>query len=142
MPTSDKWTLPTNLAEITPAHLTAILDRAVHLGPATVEAVRVEPIAQGSYNAQLARLHLSYSDPPEQAVVAQAPRTLIAKLPIIDTALHEYAGVFQPGSKDGSSPRLRDYVWMRSCRRERGAVCSNDFSRSLIRWVSDLRTVS
>ena len=101
MTVPDKPPPPTTPTEITTAFLTAVLDRAGALGEATLTAVRVEPlVAPASYNAQLARLHLTYGSPARDADPRQAPWTLIAKLPTADAALHENAGVFRPGAKE------------------------------------------
>jgi aminoglycoside/choline kinase family phosphotransferase len=63
--------------------------------------VQIEPlVARASYNAQLARLRLAYD-----VQTAEAPRSLIAKLPAgegpdADADRHENAAVFQPGQKE------------------------------------------
>ena len=95
---SDKTTLPETHAQITPAFLSPILRSAGVLRRASVAAIHVEPLAPdgaGLFNAQLARLCLTY-DAPE----AEAPRSLIAKLPTRNTELHHNAAVFQPGARE------------------------------------------
>jgi hypothetical protein len=95
---SDNPALPETPAQITPAFLSPILRSAGLLRRASVTAVQVEPLAPdgaGFFNAQLARLHLAY-DVPE----AEAPCSLIAKLPTRNTELQHNAAVFQPGARE------------------------------------------
>ena len=88
--------LPNSPDQITPAFLMPILRSAGVLRKATVSTVRAEPLeGRVSFNAQLARLWLTY-DKPE----AGAPRSLIAKLPTGNTELHQNAVVFRPGVKE------------------------------------------
>lgn len=88
--------LPASPAQITPAFLTHRLRAAGVLRQAAVTAIQLEPIAaKAGFNAQLARLRLSYS-----AHEAQAPHSIIAKLPTVQAALHQHAAVFRPGTKE------------------------------------------
>lgn len=88
--------VPTRPAQITPAFLTSILKSAGVLHQARITALDVEPLAgRTRFNAQLLRVHPVYDGEEENA-----PRSLIAKLPTIDNALHQRAGVFQPGAKE------------------------------------------
>ena len=83
-------------AQITPAFLTPILQAAGVLRQATVTAICAEPLAaKASFNAQMARLRLTY-DVQE----AEAPQSLIAKLPTANAELWENAAVFRPGAKE------------------------------------------
>jgi hypothetical protein len=94
----DRTILPETHAQITPAFLSPILRSAGVLRRAAVTAVHVEPLAPdgaSSFNAQLARLRLTY-DAPE----AEAPRSLIAKLPTRNVELQHNAAVFQPGARE------------------------------------------
>ena len=87
---------PARIDQMTPAFLTGRLRAAGPLSRATVTAVEAQRLGSRTrYNAQLFRLHLHY-DRSE----LRAPRTLVAKLPTLNTALHERAGVFQPGAKE------------------------------------------
>jgi hypothetical protein len=66
------------------------------LRQATVSTVRAEPLeGRVSFNAQLARLWLTYNRPE-----VGAPRSLIAKLPTGNVELHQNAVVFRPGVKE------------------------------------------
>jgi hypothetical protein len=68
-------TIPQTVAELTPAWLTSAL--AHHLDGGRVTAVRADDIGTGvGVFGIISRLHLSYEGAP-----AQAPKTLIAKLP-------------------------------------------------------------
>jgi hypothetical protein len=61
-----------------------------------VSQVRQQPLLLGqSFNANLSRLYLTYSQNPPDA-----PHTLIAKLPSGTSELNERAQVFQPGSRE------------------------------------------
>jgi hypothetical protein len=87
---------PTSAVQITPAFLTSILKSAGALGRASVTAIDVEPLAaETSFNAQLARVYLTY-DRQEP----KAPRSVIAKLPTANPELQQHAAVFQPGAKE------------------------------------------
>jgi hypothetical protein len=68
----------------------------------TVVNVREEKLGGiNKFNAHLFRLYLTY-DPPS----ADAPQTIIAKLPAIDPELHERAVTFQPGVRENWFYRL------------------------------------
>ena len=85
MLSSAKITLSETHAQITPAFLSPILRSAGVLRRAAVIAIHVGPLAPdgaGFFNAQLARLRLTY-DAPE----AGAPQSLTAKLPTRNTEL-------------------------------------------------------
>jgi hypothetical protein len=93
---SDKHPLPDNPAQITSVFLTPILQATNVLKQATITSITVEPlISMSSYNAQLARLHLTYDE-----YETGAPRSLIMKAPTLHTELHQNAAVFQPGLKE------------------------------------------
>ena len=88
--------LPDSPAKITSAFLLPILRSAGVVQQATITAIAIEPLGDiASYNAQLARLHLAY-DRDE----TQAPRSLIAKIPTVNTKLQQNAAVFRPGLRE------------------------------------------
>jgi len=90
MPWPECLPAPRHLADLTPDLLTAIL------GQGTVTGVRIEPLtAQASYNAQLARLYLTYASPS-----VDAPRSIVAKVPSEGPDPHDCVAVFQPGAKE------------------------------------------
>jgi aminoglycoside/choline kinase family phosphotransferase len=97
MSTLDDHPLPASPAQITPAFLTSILQAAGVLRYATVAAIHVEPLeAQTSFNAQLARLRLTY-DRQE----TEAPQSLIAKLPtVVNAELQQRTAILQPGMRE------------------------------------------
>jgi hypothetical protein len=87
---------PVRPEQVTPDFLTAILRSLGLLHRAVVTATTVESLAaKTSFNAQLARVYLTY-DRRER----DAPRSLIAKLPTLKADLHQRAAVFQPGAKE------------------------------------------
>lgn len=88
--------LPTDLAHITPEHITQILRTSGVISQANVTAQRAEIVTgEVSFHAQIVRLHLRYD-----RIETGAPSTLILKLPTPDPALHVNAAVFQPGAKE------------------------------------------
>ena len=63
---------------------------------AVITDVRQEQLTGGdSFNATMLRLYLTYDQP-----TTTAPQTLVAKLPTLETELHDRAQVFQPGSRE------------------------------------------
>jgi hypothetical protein len=82
--------------QLTPDFLNSILRAFVEPKNATLLDVRLELLGEeGSYNAVLLRLYLTYDQP-----LTTGPKTLIAKLPTGQTELHERAAVFQPGLRE------------------------------------------
>lgn len=92
----DKHTLTDSPAQITSIFLMPILQSAGVLQQAIITTIDIEPLAaMASFNAQLARLHLTYDK-----YEAEAPRSLIVKLPAVNTELQQNAAVFRPGLKE------------------------------------------
>jgi Ecdysteroid kinase-like family len=88
--------IPDRPAQITSSFLTPILHSTGVLHHAMITNVDIEPLAAGAgFNAQIVRVYLTY-DQHE----AEAPRSLIAKLPTVNPVLHQHAAVFQPGVKE------------------------------------------
>ena len=82
--------------QITPEFLNSALEPWIIPNQAVITDVRQEQLTGGdSFNATLLRLYLTYDQPP-----TTAPQTLVAKLPTLETELHERAQVFQPGSRE------------------------------------------
>jgi hypothetical protein len=89
-------TVPTRPAQITPAFLTSVLKSAGVLHQARVTSLDIEPLAAKTrFNAQLLRVYPVYNSEEENT-----PRSLVAKLPTVDSELHQRADVFQPGTKE------------------------------------------
>lgn len=62
----------------------------------TVREITVVPfVGEGSYNAQLYRLHLTHNDE-----ITDKPHTLIVKLPTTNSDLYDNAAVFRPGERE------------------------------------------
>jgi hypothetical protein len=81
---------------ITPDFLNAVLLPALGLDPATTINPRYERLTgQPAFNANVWRIYLAY-DPPQP----HAPTSLIAKLPTVQTELHERATILQPGARE------------------------------------------
>ena len=82
--------------QLTPDFLNSVLEPWIVPDQAVITAVRPEQLTGGdSFNATLLRLYLTYDTPP-----SATPQILIAKLPSIETELHERAQIFQPGSRE------------------------------------------
>jgi hypothetical protein len=81
---------------ITPDLLNALLPSAMGLDSAITIYPRYERLTgQPAFNANVWRIYLIY-DPPQP----HAPTSLIAKLPTIQTELHERATILQPGARE------------------------------------------
>jgi hypothetical protein len=84
-------TFPTTIDALTPSWLTTALREQAGLGDASITAVRAEPIGQGvGILCQLARLHLTYDGVP-----ANAPATLVAKIPTLEQQTRGLVAIFQ-----------------------------------------------
>src|SRR5262249_12652812 len=82
---------PTTIDALTPSWLTIALREQAGLGDASVTAVRTEPIGQGvGILCQLARLHLTYD-----RAAADAPATVIAKIPTLEPQTRQMVALFQ-----------------------------------------------
>lgn len=96
MSSFDRCPLPDSPTRITAAFLAPILRSAGVLQQATVTAIDIEPLAAvGDFNAQLARLYLTFD-----RYEAQAPRSLIMKFPTASAELQQNAAVFRPGMRE------------------------------------------
>jgi hypothetical protein len=87
---------PGKVPQITPEFLNSILRSVPGIDQAVVTDVHQEQVTgHNRFNANLLRLVLIYDQP-----AAAAPQSLIAKLPTVNTELHERATVFQPGARE------------------------------------------
>lgn len=83
-----------DVADLTPPALERVL--RPHFPTVRIREISATPVDEETgFNAQLWRVHLSYAD-----AAPDFPRTLIAKLPTLNTALQERTAVFQPGIKE------------------------------------------
>lgn len=88
--------IPDKPAQITSDFLMPILRSAGVLQQATIATINIESLtAMMSFNAQIARLHLGYD-----RYEAEAPRSLIVKLPTLNSKLQQNAAIFRPGLKE------------------------------------------
>jgi Ecdysteroid kinase-like family len=86
----DHITLPTDIAELTPAYLTAALRHGGHLVGGSVSSVDASPLGAGvGFVGQLARLKLTY-----EGDSGGLPDTMIAKFPIEDPVAKYLAQVY------------------------------------------------
>src|SRR5450432_2820655 len=75
-----EFTLPTDIAELTPAYLTRALRHGGHLAHGEISSVAAEPLGAGvGFVGQLARLRLGY-----EGDSGGLPDVMIAKFPIED----------------------------------------------------------
>jgi hypothetical protein len=86
----DYITLPTDIAELTPAYLTEVLRYGGHLPNGSVKTVEATPLGAGvGFVGQLARLSMSYDGES-----GGLPDAMVAKFPIVDPVAQYLAKMY------------------------------------------------